>query len=311
VESKGKIVVCLVGFGNIADFIRCLPALSAQTYAEFEVVICENGGPEAFAALSEVVPPRLQKGQAVTLIADHSNPGYAGGINRCIAARPGCEFYWVLNPDTVPRPGALAAMVADIRVRNLDATGGPIVLPSGRLRTCGGRWSRWLAFPIAIGMDLPADQCPTAAEVERRLDFISGASLLATHRLIEEAGLMREDYFLYGEEVEWCLRARARGLKLGFTRGGEVLHFQGTTTGSGHDLGEQGLLPIYCNERNRILILRDTEAAPVFAIGVLGALLLIVWRYGRRGLWQAMGVALSGLRDGIMNRRGKPAWLVR
>jgi len=44
VDSNGKIVVCLVGFRNVEDVMRCLPGLAAQTYAEFEVVICENGG---------------------------------------------------------------------------------------------------------------------------------------------------------------------------------------------------------------------------------------------------------------------------
>lgn len=308
-DSKGKIVVCLVGFRNVADVMRCLPALSAQTYTDFEVVICENGGPEAFATLREVVPARLKSGQTVTLIADHSNPGYAGGINRCIAARPDQSAYWILNPDTVPFPGTLGVMAAELAMGRVGAIGGPIVLPTGLLRTCGGRWQPLIAYSSAIANNVPLAECPDAATVERDLSFISGASILASRQFIESVGLMREDYFLYGEEVEWCLRARARGQKLGFCRDGVVLHYQGTTTGSADDIGRRSRLPIFCDERNRVLTLWDTASPLVFVIGAAGAGLTVLFRYGRRLALTAMRHALAGWWAGLCNRRGKPAWL--
>ena len=307
--SDSRVVICLVAFCNLDDVRNCLAGLEHQSFRDFEVVVCENGGPQALARLVAALPDKLPGGQPVSWVADHSNPGYAGGINRCIAARPGRAYYWVLNPDTIPQPDALAAMIADMTARGFDAVGGPIILPTGLLRTCGGRWNRWLAAPLAIGMDTPAEQCPSPEAVERSLAFISGASLLVSARFIAVAGLMREDYFLYGEEVEWCLRARRLGLRLGFSRGGAVLHLQGTTTGSDGDLAHQGRLPIYCNERNRLLILRDSEAGPMALIGAGGALLLILWRFGRRRAWRAMGIALTGWWHGLRQQRGKPGWL--
>lgn len=309
-DNSVKIVVCLVGFRNVGDVMRCLPALASQTYADFEVVICENGGPDALAALIAAAPERLETGQAVTVIADHSNPGYAGGINRCILARPGADAYWVLNPDTVPDPAALGAMAEMVFGGAGDAVGGPIVLPDGLLRTCGGKWSKWLAYSRAIHNGTPLANCPTAQEVEPQLSFISGASLLVSQRFIAEAGLMREDYFLYGEEVEWCLRAKAKGLRLRFCREAVVLHYQGTTTGSAHDIGGRPQMPTFCDERNRILTLRDTSAFSVFVVGALGAGLTIVVRYGRRLAFRGLRHALSGWWAGVRNRRGKPAWMI-
>lgn len=308
-KTDPRVAICLVAFRNRSDVLQCLSALSQQSFAAFEVIICENGGPAAFAELAAAIPQRLAGGQPVAVIADHANPGYAGGINRCIAARPGQDYYWVLNSDTVPQPDALAAMIADLERRGLDAIGGPVVAPDGTIGTCGGGWLRWVAGPTAIGKGQPADPAPDTATVELRLAFISGASLLVTRHFIAAAGLMREDYFLYGEEVEWCLRARRRGLALGFSPGGAVLHFQGSTTGSGYGLAVQGRMPIYLNERNRVLILYDTEPEPIVAIAAFGALLLIGWRYGRRGAWRAMKIALTGWWDGLRNRRGKPGWL--
>jgi N-acetylglucosaminyl-diphospho-decaprenol L-rhamnosyltransferase len=309
VDRIGHIVICLVAFRNAEDVLQCLGSLASQSYPDFEVVVCENGGPEAFAALCAVLPDQLKSGQTVTAIADHSNPGYAGGINRCMAERPGQAAYWVLNPDTVPQPVALGAMAAVLASGLGDAVGGPIVLPTGNLRTCGGKWQPWIAYSSAIANGVPLANCPDTEDVERSLSFISGASILVSQHFIEVAGQMREDYFLYGEEVEWCLRASAKGLRLRFCKDAVVLHYQGTTTGSADDIGQQGRLPIFCDERNRILTLRDAAPWATFAIGLVGALLLIFWRYGRRLAGRSMWNALAGWWAGLCNRRGKPAWL--
>lgn len=301
------IVVCIVTFRNVDDVLECLKSLAKQTYHQFEVIICENGGPDAFAALTDRIPDFLDSGQPVVAVADHSNPGYAGGVNRCIAFRPNQAGYWVLNPDTLPSPAALGSMVAMLSTG--DAVGGPIVLPDGRIQTCGGRWRPCIAYSSAIAKGVPLFQCPDPMTVEKSLSFISGASLLVSGQFIKKAGVMREDYFLYGEEVEWCLRAAALGLRLRFCKDAVVMHHQGTTTGSAGDISQQGQLPIFCDERNRILTLRDTSSSIGVAFGTVGALLLILYRYPRRSAFRSMRFALAGWWSGVRDQRGKPSWL--
>jgi hypothetical protein len=46
------VAVAIVGFRNEGDIVRCLGALEASTHRDFEIVICENGGPEAYARLT-------------------------------------------------------------------------------------------------------------------------------------------------------------------------------------------------------------------------------------------------------------------
>ena len=137
-DKLGHIVVCLVAYRNIDDVVRCLDALAGQTYTDFEIVICENGGKRSYDQLRACLPDRLLNGQKITVIADETNPGYAGGVNRCIALRKGQSGYWILNPDTHPDPLALSAMVEALANKDVEAVGGPIVLPTGVLQTCGG-----------------------------------------------------------------------------------------------------------------------------------------------------------------------------
>ena len=132
--------------------------------------------------------------------------------------------------------------------------------------------------------------------------------MLVSRGFIERVGKMREDYFLYGEEVEWCLRAVARGVGLAVATDANVLHQQGTTTGSVSLMSQRTRMPIYLDERNKLLITRDCFPG-ILPIATLGALLMLFLRFGRRGAWAQLGYALDGWWAGVKGQRGRPAWV--
>ncbi len=302
------ISVVIVGFQNPSDILRCLAALSRSTYSAFDVVVCENGGERALAQLSAVLPTKLAGGQSVRAIGAHDNPGYAGGVNACIATVGNSDAWWILNPDTEPSVDTMALMVERLARGDCDATGCSILRSASEVQSHGGRWRPWLARAESIGRGEPEGTRPNEYEVERRQNYISGASLMFTPRFLQVTGPMREDYFLYGEEVEWCLRGVQRGMRLGFAAGAQVLHHAGTTTGSSEDIRVRPRLPIFLDERNKMLITHDRfrRRLPLAAIA---AFLLIWLRFARRGAWRQTGHAIQGWWDGLANRRGKPAWL--
>jgi GT2 family glycosyltransferase len=298
------VAVAIVGFRNLDDIQRCLRGLALSTYADFEVVICENGGPDAFAKLTAGVPSTLAEGQRVTCILAAGNLGYAGGVNVCLAHTPEADAWWVLNPDTAPDPAALAAMVAKLVDGAWDAVGCTLRLPNGGVQSYGGHWSPWLGRAVSMGRGSAWDAPVDEASIEREQNYLNGASMLVGARFLSVVGPMREDYFLYCEEIEWCLRAIAKGMRLGFASQAVVMHYEGTATGS--KTGAR--LPVYMGERNKILMTRDLgpERLPVV---ILAAVLICVIRFARRRAWRQIGYGLSGWMDGILNRRGPPAWL--
>ncbi|WP_415643055.1 glycosyltransferase [Sphingomonas antarctica] len=287
---------------------RCLEALARQTHADFDVVVCENGGAEATAATQAALPTTLAAGQAVEVIDGGGNIGFAGGCNVGMRARPDATAWWILNPDTEPSPGALAALVARLARGDVDATGGVLHFEDERVQGCGGQWHGWAGRPVSIGYGLPVTALPDAAEVEGRQNYLLGASMLVSPRFLALAGPMREDYFLYCEEVEWCLRARARGLKLGFAPEALVLHRQGAVTGSNAAMRSRPKLPIYLDERNKVNVTRDVWPArvPVAFVLLIAQLLL---KFVRRGAWAQAGYAWQGLCAGLRDERGPPDWL--
>jgi GT2 family glycosyltransferase len=214
----------------------------------------------------------------------------------------------VLNPDTLVETETLAELVARLECGDCDAVGGVLYHPDGSVQAYGGRWRSWLARAESIGHGASLEAVVDKASVEREMDYLLGASMLIGRSFVERAGLMREDYFLYAEEVEWCLRGLALGLRLGFAPKARLCHGQGATTGSADSIRHRPRLPIYMDERNKILVVRDTTPARV-PVAVLASLALTLMRFGRRGAFTQWGYAVSGWWAGVRNRRGIPPWL--
>jgi N-acetylglucosaminyl-diphospho-decaprenol L-rhamnosyltransferase len=302
------VALLIVGFRNVEDILRCLAAVAHSTHADFEVVVCENGGGEAFRALAAAAPARLAGGQPVRIIEAPGNLGYAGGVNFALAATPGADAWWVLNPDTEVEPSALSAMLARLDLGDCDAVGGRIYMPDRIVQSCGGRWWAWFARSVSLCNGDSLDGEVDGAAVERSLSYISGACMLFGRRFLEVTGPMREDYFLYCEEVEWCLRARSKGMHLGFAPAARVMHYPGGTTGSADAIRTRPRTPIFLDERNKMLVTRDCFPARL-PVAALSALMLLICRFGREAAWEQLGYALSGWAAGVANRRGVPAWI--
>jgi GT2 family glycosyltransferase len=302
------IAIVIVGFRNAGDIQRCLAAVGASTHTDFEVVICENGGCEAFETLAGAVPRTLPGGQSVTVLPAPANLGFAGGVNVCMNHSRDADAWWVLNPDTEPHPEALAAKARRLSVGDCEAVGCILVSPTGKIDSFGGVWRSLIARSVALGIGSPAEGKVDQSAVERDQNFLMGAAMLVGRRFVETAGLMREDYFLYCEETEWCLRAHARGMRLGFAPDARVLHYQGATTGAGEAIRKRPRTPVYLEARNRILLTRDLFPArlPLATAGAAGQLVL---RYAARGAWRQFGYGISGLWAGLRNERGAPSWI--
>lgn len=310
VADNNHIAIAIVGFRNPGDVKACLEALSRSTYGDFTVYVCENGGDAAYAALRDVTPDRLPGGQAVVTINAGENLGYAGGVNRCIAAAgDSYRAVWVLNPDTEPEPGALTALFDRLAVGDVQAVGGVVLLNETCVQSYGGLWRPWLGIGASMGLGADPHKAIKPQEIEARLSFLSGASMLMSRAFIDRVGLMQEDYFLYAEEVEWCLRATAMGIRLGFAPDARVMHSLGTTTGwNGSDFRKWPRMPIYLDARNRVrmtakLLPRKLPTA------VVGILLHSLWRYARRGAWRQVGYVVQGVVAGLRGESGRPSWV--
>ena len=329
------VVVIIVSYRNVSDVLGCVAALARSTHRDMEVHICENGGTAAFNTLcaelasmstSDLGPQCIQIAATGKLIAEtrksrlkeketdidlhlhhaSGNLGYAGGINAVlthIAADRQWGAVWILNPDTVPTPDALAALAARAAQGNYGVVGSRLVLEqSSRIHLRGGRWRPLMARGFNIGFGDPLDHEPDSTAIERELDYVAGTSMYVTREFINNVGGMDERYFLYAEEVDWCFRRGS--YQLGYAHASIVFHKHGTTIGSDTDLRRRSALSIYLNERNKLLLTR--RFFPVLYPVVILTTLLLLAQYLKAGAFKSFKVALKGWLAGVRGEQGAP-----
>ena len=307
-SSSYKVAVLIVSYNSATDIQRCLCGLEESTHVAFDVRICENGGAEAFNYLSSSLPSQLAGGQAVLTFQAPSNLGYAGGINFLLDKITGSTTFWVLNPDAVPYSDTLQLLLERLDVGDCSAVGHDIYWLSGELASRGGKWRSLMAQGESIGMGSSMNTVAIKKEVEAEMNYIVGASMLISTDFLNRVGRMRSDYFLYCEEVEWCLRALRMGERLGYAPGAKIVHSHGTSTGGGGDIKDRSRTAVYLTERGRILVTRDMYPRALL-ISACVALVSMTLRYGRRSAWRQLAYGVQGWAAGLRNERGPPKWL--
>lgn len=332
--------IIIVGFRNSADINECLTALS-RTSAEmkFDVFICENGGSDACAQLVDELtgpdgPCELTQDRATTdelkssrlldmrrlhfrtresdvwVGCAHENLGYAGGINAWLQHLlniPGWKGIWILNPDTEPQPDALAALIERAETGGKGMVGSTI-LEAGQpdhIRFRGGiHWQRFAARGIAIGLGDRLDGPHDLPTIESAMDSPSGSSMYVTRSCIETVGPMDESYFLFFEDLDWGVRAKASGL--GYASKSVVGHKRGTSTGSARSPTEIPRLTVYLEHRNGIHFVRKHFPWTVpFRVAVS---LMYAVRFLFIGAPKNFTATLEGVVAGLRGEVGRPQW---
>ncbi len=173
----------------------------------------------------------------LVLIETGANLGFAGGNNvglRYALARNDFDFAWLLNNDTVVRPDAISFMVQRMELRPGAGMCGSTVLlyndPTMIWALGGATIKPWLACFAGI---VERERYPylgmTEDDIEAKLDYLVGASMLVSVAFIRNIGLMCEDYFLYFEEPDWAMRGRGR-YTLAYAEKSIVHHKVGVST---------------------------------------------------------------------------------
>jgi N-acetylglucosaminyl-diphospho-decaprenol L-rhamnosyltransferase len=329
--------VLIVAYGNAADIVGCLTALCrAGSKPDFEIFICENGGPQAYAELiaaltaengpcrdigddKVMVTPLLEARRLLCLQGEASgtlvhlgqateNLGYAGGVNawlRPLMTVPDWPAAWVLNPDTQPEPDALLELAAYAERWGKGMVGSRLI-PKAEpdiVHSRGLHWCKGRAVARAVDLRSPRDFEPDPQSVDARIDAPSGASLYVTRACMERIGLMDERYFLFFEDLEWGMRARQQ-FGVGYAHRSIVVHAGGTTIGSSTRTARQSPLSVYLEYRNSILFVRDK-----FPVWLLWTVMVQFSRIVVKSRAYPIGsfkAAFRGIVDGVRGESGRP-----
>lgn len=225
----------------------------------------------------------------LVFIHNGDNLGFAGGCNVGIEyalASKRFDYCWLLNNDTVIEPDALVHMVTRMGDDPNAGVCGSTVLeyhsPNVIQSLGGARYNQWTGIARCIGEGDTFELDSVASRVVH-LDYVNGASLLMHAKVVRAIGLMDARYFLYWEEVDWCVRAR-RQFDLVYAPRSIVYHKRGGSTGASTSRSSAARLPEYYMLYNRLVFTRlhHPRALPTVYL----TLALSALKRALRGQWR-------------------------
>lgn len=231
-----KLSIVVVNF-NTRDLLRaCLRSVeSSEDTPELELFVVDNASTDGSPEMVSSEFPW------VSLIRSESNRGYAFANNLGLRKCTG-EYYLLLNPDTELSPCALRDMVDYMDARPDTGIAGPkLVLADGRLDLACRR-----SFPsprVSLYRMLGLSKLfPTSRRFARynltyldpdqpaEVDSVVGAFMMVRASAAREVGLLDETFFMYGEDLDWAYRIKARGWKVLYNPAVVVLHHKGAAS---------------------------------------------------------------------------------
>lgn len=227
------VTVIVVSYNTRELTLACLDSVLEQTTdVSFQVVVVDNhsvdGSPEA---IRNTFP-------SVDLISPGENLGF-GAANNLAAETAKGRFLLLLNPDTVILDGAVQKIVrfADQHLR-YGIFGGRTFFGDGTLNptSCWGRPTPWSLFCRCTGLSviLPGTSLfdgeaygGWARDTVREVDIVTGCFLLIRKPLWDELRGFDPEFFMYGEDADLCLRARAHGHRSMICPEARLIHYGG------------------------------------------------------------------------------------
>lgn len=226
---------------NSKDFIlECLRSVKRWTKGiTYEVIVVDNGSKDGTTELLKNGKTEKRKNIEFHLIENEKNAGFAGGNNVGIKKAKG-RHVLLLNPDTKLVDNSIKKMVEWMDEHpKVGIASCKLIYEDGVVQSTGGffptlpRVFLWATFidDIPFIQQIFGSYHPHTYlgfyDKERELDWVTGAFFLISRKVIDGIGLLDEDFFLYVEELEYCMRAKELGWKVGYSPQTQIIHYVG------------------------------------------------------------------------------------
>jgi hypothetical protein len=231
--DMNRVSICMVSLNSWTVLQNCLLSILATMRAEdYEVILVDN-------ASTDGTPDNVAKAfPDVTLIRNRSNVGFTRATNQAIERSTGEYLLW-LNTDTIVKPEALYRLRAFLETHPTAGIVGPKVLNgdgSFQAQCRRGRPTPLVSLSYMSGLDriwphsryagqyllthLPVDS-------DCQVESVSGCCLMARRQVWEAIGPLDQAIFGFGEDMDWCVRAKHAGWEVWYTPVGEIIHLKG------------------------------------------------------------------------------------
>ena len=229
---------------NVKDFLenalvsieRALQAhLRSGKKISGEIFVVDNASDDGSVELLRKRFPRIH------LIVNKQNLGFAQANNVALERSRG-RYALLINPDTIVQEDTLRVMIDFLDEKNeIGAAGCKILNPDGTLQLACRRSfpSPWVSLTKTTGLSalFPSSKLfgrynLTYLDPDQsyEVDAISGSFLIVRRKVYEEVGGLDENFFMYGEDLDWCYRIQKAGWKIYYVHETQIIHYKGEST---------------------------------------------------------------------------------
>lgn len=228
--------VVIVTYNSESTIQSCLEALFESTkFIKKEIFVVDNNSKDS---TQKIISEHFPK---VTFTQNSQNLGF-GKANNLVLKQTTGEFVLILNPDAIVNQNALDFLLSNIKKNDKFGFVTPrLTLSDGKIDPACKR-----SFPtpetsfyrlfflhklFPKNPKFTAYNLSTFPEKDNFLvDAISGAFMLCRKSLLEEIGYFDEDFFMYGEDLDFCLRAKKAGFENAYFGEVQITHLKSVSS---------------------------------------------------------------------------------
>ena len=291
------VATIVVNWNRRDDTLACLASLSGQAAdgVDQHIIVVDNGSTDGSVAAIDATFPYVE-----TLPLE-ANLGYARAVNTGLrhALASAAELTWLVNNDTVARPGLLAALVGAMAEPSVGLAAPTVYFLDAPTRVwpSAGRRRRLTLAAFDTTADPPSRR-------PYDVDWATGCCLMVRTEVWRGTGMLDPRYAFYYEDHDLCLRARSAGWRIVHVPDATVLHRVAASTGEGSPrqlyLLARSSVPYYW------LHTRGMHRAFIVAYR-LGSFARTALECMASGRPRSAAAYARGLRDGLADLVGTPA----
>ena len=294
VYSLPAVLVIILNYRTPDLTMDCLKSLvgEARDLPNIRVVVTDNdSGDES----NEKIPEKIVKENWAwaEFMPLARNGGFAYGnnfpIQQALESKALPPYVLLLNPDTVVKPGAIRALI-EFMERHPDAgiAGSRLEDPDGTPQCSAFRFHTfWSELDHGLRLGLVTQLlskwivAPPISDIACPTDWVAGASMIIRREVIEQVGLIDEGYFMYYEEMDFCLQAFRSKWKCWYVPESRVIHLVGQSSGVTNKKGTTKRRPQYVFDSRRRYFLKNYGSLYLIAADFLWLIGFSIWRLRR------------------------------
>ncbi len=249
--DHGEVLAICVNWNGKAVLAQTLRSLLSSSYPKLRIVVVDNASTDESPQL---VPSECE------LVRLKENKGYGGAINRVLeddfdGRSVGPAHYLILNNDLLLDPDSVSSLVSCAEQHG-PGIFGPKILQVEQPDRLDMAWGELTYSHVLASFRGKGAKDGPEWNMSRQVSLLQGSVLLISPQVLAAIGGFDEAFFMYHEEVDFEVRARAAGFPCYYCPAARVWHH------SGHSTRQDPTRRVYWTRRNTVYFLRKSGVGP-------------------------------------------------